>query len=129
MTALARKRGVSAVEGEISHTVIELLTAELDDVRITPQVLGMTRMALGGFDSRQTAVKAAVLGDIRGDLVVTGEAQLSLPPAIGTVVALRAVLFEFLVGAGQLPGHEQRLGIYGLGQPRRYAGQEHCHHQ
>jgi len=102
----------------VGVVVIELLAAQLDDVGVAPEVLGVAGATLGGVDTRQSAVEAAMLPDIGRDLLVTVEAQAGLATAVGAVVALRALLFVLGVRAGQLAGHEQRLRVHGLSLPR-----------
>jgi hypothetical protein len=97
--------------------VIELLAAELHDVAIAPEVLGVTGAALGGIDAWQAAVETAVLPDIGRDLLVAVETEPSLATAVAAVVALRALLFELGVRCRQLSWHEERLGIHGFSSP------------
>jgi hypothetical protein len=97
--------------------VIELLAAELHDVAIAPEVLGMTGAALGGIDAWQAAVEAPVLGNIGPDLLVAVEAQPGLATAVAAVVTLRALLFELGVRRRHLSWHEERLGIHGFSPP------------
>ena len=103
----------------VGMVVIELLAAELHDVSVAPEVLGVARTALGAVDTRNSAVETAVLPDIGRDFLVTVEAQGGLATAVAAVVALRAVLFELGVRRRQFAGHEQSLRVHGLSLPCR----------
>jgi len=103
----------------VGLVVIELLAAELDDVGVAPEVLGVAGPAFRGVDTRQSAVEAAVLPHIARDILVTVEAQAGLTTAVGAIVALRAVLFVLGVRGRQFAGHEQGLRVHGFSFPCR----------
>src|SRR6516162_751079 len=87
MAARTRHADMRTLQRVVSMVVIELLAAELHDVGVAPEVLGVAGTTLGGVDTRQSAVEAAMLPDIGRDLLVTVEAQAGLATAIGAVVA------------------------------------------
>jgi hypothetical protein len=104
-----------AAKREIRASVVELIAAELDDVRVAPEVLGMAGAALEGSGvAHQPTVQAALRAEVGRNLLMACGAQLRLPAAITAVVAVCAVLLELRVRSGELPGHEQRLGIHGF---------------
>jgi hypothetical protein len=110
--------------------VVELLAAELLDIGGAALMLRMTRAALGGLDSLQSAVKPTVRGDVRGDALVTVEAQLPLAATVAAVVTIRALLLQFLMGGGQISRHEELFRVHGLTAPRwEHAQQDPDNHK
>jgi hypothetical protein len=114
MTAGARQINVCTVQRELRIVVIELLAAEFHDVGLATLMLHVTRTALRGFDSLQAAVKPTVRGDVGGDGLVAVEAQLPLVATVAAVMAVRALLLQFLMGCGQLARHEEFLRVHGF---------------
>src|SRR4029077_12658338 len=70
MAAITGHVSVHALERVLGLRVVELLAAELDDVRIAPQMLGMTGMTLGILDPRQMTMESALLPQVGGDIFV-----------------------------------------------------------
>lgn len=119
VTAVAGHGGVGAVQRKISALVIELIAAELHDIGIAAEVLRMACTALHGWrGAAEPAVEAFLQRNVRGDVLVTGEAELRLSAAVALVMAVGAVLLVLRVRGGQLARHEQRLRIHGLSAPR-----------
>jgi hypothetical protein len=114
MTAVAGQIEMCALQWEVSVGVIELLAAQFHDVGVPALMFRMTRPALGCLDSLESAVEATVCGDVRGDALVTVETQLPLAAAVAAVMAVRALLVQFLMCCGQLPGHEEFLRVHGF---------------
>src|SRR4029077_18760221 len=114
MAAITRHVSVHALERVLGLRVVELLAADLADVRIAPQMLGMTGMTLGILDPGQMTVESALLPQVGGDVFVAIETQLRLAIAIAAVMALRALFFVLRVRRGELAGHEQCLRIHGF---------------
>jgi len=114
MAAITGHVSVHALERVLGLRVVELLAAELDDVRIAPQMLGMTGMTLGILDPRQMTVESALLPQVGGDIFMAIETQLRLAIAIAAVMALRALFFVLRVRRGELAGHEQCFRIHGF---------------
>ncbi len=90
--------------------MIELIATELDDIRLAPEMLGVTRVTLQrGGRASEAAVESALRADIGGDLFVARQAELRLPTAIRAVVTVRTALFVLCVRFGELARHEQCL--------------------
>jgi hypothetical protein len=92
VATLAGKIDVRPVKREVGGIVIELFPAQLHDVRRPALVLRVARPALGRLDSLQTAMKATVGADVSADILMAVQTQLPLVAAIGTVMAIRALL-------------------------------------
>jgi len=94
--------------------MVELLAAELHDVGLPTLMLNVARPALGGLDPLQAAVKPTMRADVGRDGLVTIETQLPLAATVAAVVTIRALLFQFLMGCGQLTRHEELFRVQGL---------------
>ena len=114
VTACAGGRAVSIPQREISRVVIELRRAELDDVGVPAEVFRMTRAALGRCDPLDMSVIAVSRRDVGGNLLVTIQAQLRLPIAIATIMAVRTALLVLLVRCAELAWHQQSFRIHSL---------------
>jgi hypothetical protein len=119
MAAAASQIQMCAVQREFRAVVIELLAAEFHDVSGTTLVLHVTCAALRGFDALQAAVKPTVRGEVRRNGLVAVEAQLPLAAAVAAVMAICALLLQFLMGHGQLSGHEEFFRVHGVAALRR----------
>ena len=100
-----------AVNRKIRSFVIELLTAQLDDVGFAAKVFRMAGAALKRCRVSEPPVEATGGAHICRDILVAREAKLRLPAAVAAIVAVRAALFVFRVGVAQLARHEQRLRV------------------
>jgi len=90
--------------------VIELIATELDDVRVPPEMLGMTRVTLQrGGRASEAAMESALRANVGGDLFVARQAKLRLPAAIRAVVTVCTAFFVLGVCFGELARHEQCL--------------------
>jgi hypothetical protein len=107
VAAVAGHGSMPPLQREVGAGVIELIAAELDDVSVATEVLGMASLALErGGCTGQPSVEAALRADISSDVFVARQAELRLPTSIATVMAVRAVLFELRMRTGELAWHE-----------------------
>lgn len=113
---------VGPIEREIGEGVVETRGTELVDIGVATEMLGMTSAALPGACVLHPPVIARRAADIRGDLLVTVEAETGLARAIRAVVAGAAVGFELLVSPADRPRHDQLLEV---GRPHAGRQQQH----
>ncbi len=106
---LAGQSGMGVVQGKVSEPVIEMRRIELHDVGAAALVIGMAGAALPLSGVRHVAMEAMMPTDIRGDLLVTLEAQGRLGAHVGAVMAAGAGRLELRVRTGDRPGHQQGL--------------------
>ena len=91
----------------------EARLAEPCDVRVAPVVLGVAALAFTGAGRRQTSVVAGLATDVLRYVLVTVETQLGLPLAIGPIVAIGTIPFDFRVRLRDGAGHDQLLDARG----------------
>ena len=111
--------GVLAGERETGLRVVEAPLGNRRDVHVAPFMVGVTGAARL---RREPAMKAVLLAEITGDLLVTVEAELVLRQLVELDVALFALLLDFRVPCDDFPGHEdafQRLRAGRHRQPSR----------
>jgi len=84
-------------QGEVSQIVCEARLAEPRDVRVAPMVLGVAALAFTGAGRRHTSVVAGLATDVFRYVLVTVQTERGLALAIGTIVAIGTVLFDFCV--------------------------------
>jgi hypothetical protein len=106
VTAGTRQRRVRAGQGKFGACVVELSDAELHDVSGSPEMLGVTRSALGLSDAWQPAVKIVRSSKIARDLLVTVEAQPRLAVRVMAVMASGALFFVLQMRGAYFAGHE-----------------------
>ena len=98
-----------ALQWEVGQVMTESGLAHPCDFGVAPQVLGVAAAALAGGRLSHVPVKTAFAPEIRGNLLVTREAQSILPLAIGEIVTLRAFGLDCGVRLGDRPGHDELL--------------------
>jgi len=124
VTARAVDTGMCAMQWKIGALVIELLAAQLHDVRIATMVLRVAAPAFRGGYANQVSVKSLFAADVIGDFFVTVETQVCLTLAVAAVVAERALLLVLGMSAGEFSGHEQGLRVHGITAANRYQKQQ-----
>src|SRR4051812_42136425 len=98
MAARARHRDMGIQQGEIGQIVREAGLAQLVDISLAAQVLGMAAATLTGGSLRHPAVIAGSGADVSGDFLVTVETECRLAFAVGAIVAVAAFTFDLGVG-------------------------------
>ena len=129
MAAGAGDAAVCSIQLEVGLAVVEGGGQHRGDAAVPAQVFAVAGAALGAGDLRSPAMEAALLLQLRGDVLVAGRAALRLLGAIGAVVAAGAVGFKIGMRAGQRSGHEQALQRRGArGRPVRASEDaDQCH--
>ncbi len=109
MAQTAVQSAMPAAQYEISLSVIEIVLVKLDDITLAADMLRMTGTALIGADLPGFTVKTPVMPDVRGDLVVTVQAQHGLRALVKTQMAACTFLFITRMPFNQLAGHDESL--------------------
>jgi hypothetical protein len=115
----ASHRGVSSLQGEVRHVMIEGLGSEAHDVGASTPMLGMAGSTVGIVAWVLSAVETLLGFDVGGDLLVTVEAEPDLRTAIESAVTAFAVLFDVRVALDDGPRHDQRLDVRSMSGNRR----------
>jgi hypothetical protein len=109
MTAAALRRFVPIAQFEIRKGVIESLAIELDNIGVSPLVIGMTVGAVLLGRIRLPPVKSFMRQPIRGNFFVARQAEACLRLSRKGLVAIATVLFEFGVSADERTRVDQLL--------------------
>lgn len=118
VAAVAAYRLVAALELEVRGGVIEGLAVELDDIGVSPLVVGVTVLAVLVQGVRLAAVKASTIPAVIGRLLVARDAEPGLRLPGKRLMAAVALLFELGVPGNQRAGHDERLeDVLRLGTP------------
>lgn len=119
MAIRATRQQVRTHERKVRVVVIEGADVEVDDLRVTPLMIGMTGRALL-FQSRGiTPVKAPFALNVRADADMAKRAELTLRQLGQRGMAVLALGLETCVRLDQCPGHDQLLNG-GRAAARRY---------
>src|SRR5581483_6648062 len=110
-------------QDEVRERMIERLTIELNDVDLSPLVIGMTGAAFGFGCLRMAAVETPSRLAVRRNRLVASEAKLALGLAREGFVTAAADLFQLRMSADERARHDQLLE-YPLG-----VRQHRCGHQ
>jgi hypothetical protein len=106
MTARARDRAMCPLQRKLRELVIKLRHIELYDIGLTAFVLAVTGATFTAPGVGHEAVIAAPLLDVRGNRLVTVQAQRGLAACVAAIVAIAALLFELFVSTGELSRHQ-----------------------
>lgn len=94
---------------EVGKQVIERRFNQLDDVGIATLVIGMTGRTGLVRDRISFAVKAELVAEVRGDILVAVATQSILAGTIKRYMAGRTFRLELCMPANQITRHDQRL--------------------
>jgi hypothetical protein len=107
VAATARHRFVRALQGKIRERVVEGFPIELNDIAVTPDMIAMAMAAVLLCRVQPTPVEPLTSRTVRGNFLVTGEAQVRLRLAGERLVALAAILLELDMPFHNWPGKDQ----------------------
>lgn len=128
VAAAASGARVAAGEREVGEIVIECRGAEFDDVRLAALMFRVTRTTLRALCVWHATVIAPSGARVRGDVLVTGEAQLRLTRPVAAVMTLRAILFEVGMTFDHLAWHQKLFDAgRGCAAGARQEREQSCH--
>jgi hypothetical protein len=107
VTADAQHGFVRVAKLEIRKCVIECFAVQLDDVGISPFVIGMTMVAFLFRGVRLTPVKSLTRRTVRSNFFVARQAESSLRPSRERLVTVAALLLKFGMSVDDRPGHDK----------------------
>jgi hypothetical protein len=110
MTLVASRRPVRALQLEVRERVVEGLPVELDDVGVSPFVIGVAVPAILFRRIGLTSVQSPAGQPIPRDLLMAGQAQIALGLSRERHVALEAALLQLDVAFDERSRHDEFLG-------------------
>ena len=111
MAAGACQTKMRAYQWKVRLTVIKGIRIEMDDVGVTPYMVGMAGLARQLFDIFNSAMESLLFLDISRDLLVTIEAKMFLGVLAERFMAFFALSLIFGVGFDYLARHDQGFKI------------------
>lgn len=109
MAVAARYAQVRTLQYKVGERVIERGFVEIDDVHVTPFVVGVTGRALESLRLREPAVKTGFASDIGSHFRVACDAQVSLRHIGHGCMTFIALCFDISMAGYDRSGHDQPL--------------------